>query len=136
MLAHEKLVWAMLLEDRLDDLLGFMDPLDRAASLAFDQAFRQAMHRTVDRLARLVAQGWAETSGDKKRFVLDYLPRLKLEKQDISLLLAIWDGKEPIMVLRTFLRKNLGAQSRIDAVRGLLGGLSWADYYRCAVCNE
>lgn len=132
MLSSEKRVWALLLDNRCDDVAPFMDPVDRAAMEQFQQDFAQAIFVTAQRLTQFVTAGRYQTQDDKKRFAVDIILPAACPPAEKALLFAIWDGKSGVAAVRDFLRGHTATQTRLDTARALVGGLTWSRYHAAA----
>lgn len=131
LLQWEKDVWALVLDDRLDDAKAFMSDDDQARATAFATAFHRAVDGLVGRLAAIVDKARAAHSGEKKRFAIEIVNRPDIGRER-AMLFQIWDGRDPRRVVLDFLRQNVGTSTKIDDVRPLLGGLRWDHYYTIA----
>lgn len=130
-LNFEKDVWTLILEDRMDDALALMDEADRERCERFVVAFNRAIERTAADLATEVAEARENTWDDKREFATAYLKDFVEDGGDrtwIPLMFAIWDGKDPIAVVRGHLAKNCSTINKVNAVRGFVGGLTWENY--------
>ena len=125
-LARERNVWDIILNERLDDLKPFMDPTDRAAIEAFAEAFDLAIERYAHNLSARVEEARSRLGVDKKAFAIS----IAGEKHDKGMMFSIWDGKNAVEVVLNHLKKNIGTQPKVDAVRNIVGGLCWDRYYK------
>lgn len=122
----EKNVWQLILNDRIDDAKSFMDEGDRAAVSAYHDAFEHAVDKAAHSLYERVMALKGEVNGDRKEFATKHLQSFSaLEK---PMVFRIWDGFDPVDVMKEYLAKNSGSGPKIDNVRPLLDGLSWEDY--------
>ena len=48
--------------------------------------------------------------------------------QERGLLFKIWDGADPVNVVREYLTAHIGTQTRVNEVRPLVGGIHWHDF--------
>jgi len=80
-----------------------------------------------------VIQAREQIGDNKKLFATEYA--IKLAANDRSMLFSIWDGKNPVEVVRSFLGKNVGTQPKLETVRPIVG-LSWNQYHRNVVVIE
>jgi RNA ligase len=127
LLSFEKDVWALVLEDRMDDAMALMDAADRARCERFTTAFNAAMASTAMLLQTNVTQARIACDNDKKRFATEWM-RTYPEKRAAPLLFQIWDGRDPVEVVKTFLKKNCSTITKVNAVRDFVQGLTWEDY--------
>jgi RNA ligase len=121
----EKNVWALVLHETVDDVKQFMDDKDKRAIDDFSNEFERRIRIKAAMLTVFVAR--AKECGDKKRFAVEVV--LSLPKFERGMAFKIWDGQDPVTVIRQCLANNIATQTRIDHVRDFVGGLFWNDYY-------
>lgn len=125
-LQRAKDVWAITLEDNLDDLLPMMDDSDRDRVQRWRDKFWYEVGITANRLADDVRVQRTALDNDRKRFAIEFVSkRPPLER---GLLFSIWEGKEPIKVVSDLLRKYVGSSTKVEEVRPLVGNINWDDY--------
>lgn len=123
----EKNVWNLILQDSMDDAKPFMDDKDRALIEKFAGEFEHRICRKAAALAEFVSRAKELLGNDKRRYAIEMASQVsKLER---GLSFKIWDGHDPIITIRDFLAKNVSTQNAVDAVRDLVDGLSWRDFY-------
>lgn len=125
MIQNEKDVWALILEDRIDDAKAFMDDGDRDRISRFHDAFEHGIAQKAAELETLVDLQKIAFGGDKKRFAMDYAT--KVDPMLKGILFSIWDGMDGASVVRKVLRKYVGSGPRLETVRHLVG-VNWRDY--------
>lgn len=135
-LSRERNLWALILEDKIDDLKPMMEEADRIAVEKFAIDLDSGIASTAHRLARIVTNARVEIGNDKKRFALEYATLKDVAPFEKGLMFSIWDGKNPLEVVRDFVKKNTGSQTKVDAIRGLVGGISWDRYYKPIVMDN
>lgn len=125
-LTREKDVWQMLLDGTVDDVKPFMDADDRLRvdRFAHDFEARVASRARTLELAVEVAKATGSTKKEFAAWVLQHSPN----RQEHGLLFSVWDGSNPVEVLKGFLQKNYHTATKIENVRSLVGGLNWDDY--------
>jgi T4 RnlA family RNA ligase len=123
-LLHEKRVVELILEDKVDDVLGFLDPEDRDRLDAYRTSFVNGLDAT------------------KKLLIHHYYPKAKsMSRKDFalgfgkdipgcyaSIIFSCWDkGVEHIEgeVLEV-VKKSLTSQAKIDKTRHLWGNAVWS----------
>jgi hypothetical protein len=129
-IGFEKNVWAIILDERMDDLKPFMDESDRAAVDNFMNEFEQEVAKTAHRLAAYVEQAKAKFGDNKKLFAMEVMPSKDIVSYEKGLLFSIWDDKNPIEVVLNCLKKYVGTKTKIDEIRPLVGGISWNRYFK------
>jgi RNA ligase len=118
----EKDVWALILGDTLDDAKALMDPDDRARVERFETDLLAAVVNKAEFLSLFVE--CAKAVGDDKRSFAASIAA----HPDRGLLFAMWDGKNPVEVVKDFLRKNCNTGPKIDSIRAYVNGIRWEDY--------
>ena len=120
-LSRETQVWDMVLNDWVDDIKPFMDELDRKWIEEFIEDFDAAIEKYAHRLNERVEEARTRLGTDKKAFAME----IAGDKHDKGMMFSIWDGKNSLEVVLNFLRKNIGSQPKIDAVRHVVSGVKW-----------
>jgi T4 RnlA family RNA ligase len=123
-LSLEKNVWSLLLHDMMDDAKAFMDDKDRANVDDFSFEFLRRLQKTALTLQTLVNP---HKTLDRKTFAVSIVPTLPPYAK--SMAFRLWDGHDPILVLKEFLLGHIGTQNRINEIRFLLDDLNWRDFY-------
>jgi RNA ligase len=131
----EKDVWALVLNDQVDDIKPFLDDADRDAIDAFTEQFNLGISRVADRLARRVTNGRALVGEDRKRFALEVTQAPDVPQGERSLMFSVYGGADPVEVVRGALRKATSTQAKCEEARGLCDGVRW-DRYRRAVALD
>ena len=126
LLEFEKDVWLLILDGKQDDLMSVMEDEDKARVENFSTDFFEAINEAAERLKWIVIAAQDNLNGSKKKFALEVVPQHPdLER---GLLFSIWDDADPLTVVKDFIRKNTGTQTKVDHVRPLLGGIRWERY--------
>jgi len=128
----EKDVWALVLDDLVDDAKPFMQDADRAAVEGFMDALYRGVGETAQRLEATVAAARVACGGEKKRFAMEVVNQPSVPVIEKGLLFAVWDGRPAVETVLGLLKRNTGTQTRIDEVRYLAGGVSWQQFYTSA----
>jgi RNA ligase len=130
-LRNEKDVWSLVLNDQIDDMLPFILPVDRSRLDNFVQAFDLAILARADSLRSQCAIIRCLTDGSKKGFAaaIMALPPEETPKLVKSMLFSIFDGRDPVDVVRAVLLKNVSTSTKVEEVRFLVGGIQWRDFY-------
>lgn len=126
LLQYEKDVWQLILEDRMDDAMSFMDAVDRDRVERYMKDFDFEIQMTANCLSAVVEIAYNEVQGDKKRFAIEIIPNVPQHER--ALMFAIWDGKDPVEVVRSYLKKHTSTQNKINIARPMVNGLRWDDY--------
>jgi len=126
LLEFEKDVWALVLDEKQDDAKSVMENDESDRIDAFTKDLFDAIHVTADRLNQAVVSSKESFGDDKKRFAMETVPQFDgVEK---GLLFKIWDGADPVGIVRDYIRSHLGSQTKVDIVRSLVGGIKWERY--------
>ena len=120
----EKNVLRMVLEGATDDVLPLLAPADAAKLTAYDWDIRYHLGSSAIVLADHVAIGRTITANDRKRFAVEYVPKLpRLMK---AMAFRVLDGAAPYDVVKDCVLRNCGSAAGVDAVRDLIGGVKWS----------
>ncbi len=122
----EKNVWELILNNAVDDAKPFMSDHDRLIMEAFSNEFDERVKVKAQQIANFVDES-RKKNNDKKRFATEAIPALPAYDKGIAF--KVWDGYDPVLVIRDFLSKHISTQSAVDSVRYMLGGLSWKQFY-------
>lgn len=125
-LRNEKDVWRMILEERLDDVLPLLPPMEKERVERFEKDFTIAIQRVADRIQATVDTFVAERGRDKKTFAVELAT--KANGFDKGLLFAAHDGKNMVDTVRKTLLSNARSGPSIEAVRHHVGRIDWATY--------
>jgi RNA ligase len=125
-LTREKDVWQMILNDRVDDIKPFMDADDRDRVDRYLAEFEKRVGATAQMLALTVHS--SQAIGLSKKDFASWVSEKYLNRAAHGLLFAIWDGQDPVEVVKKFLAKNFFTATRIENVRWAVSGLKWDDY--------
>lgn len=124
-MAWEKDIWALILDNRQDDVMSVLEKEDADKLRAFADDLYKALAKKADELKWVVIAAQDNLNNSKKRFALDIIPKhAKIEK---GLLFKIWDGDEATEVVNTYVREHLKTGTRLEEVRPL-AGIKWDDY--------
>lgn len=124
---YEKNVWHLVLSGELDDAKPFMGDSEKALVEEFAHELDSRLTKKAHELAQFVLRNqWK----DKKTFALEVVPQLpKFEKSIAFRLYDQYPNANAREMLRKTLLENCRAQGSVDAIRFLVGGLSWSDFY-------
>jgi T4 RnlA family RNA ligase len=122
---RENGVIEMILDEKLDDVKAFLPDHDRHELERYETEFWQGVHDTVGRW-QLSYMGVKDRFGaDRKGFALEWAPRMEPHLR--GAVYKAWDNPEFDFqaYLLDVIRKNLGSQTKVDAVRHLWGDAVW-----------
>jgi RNA ligase len=127
-LTQEKNLLELILEEKLDDVKGFLPVEDLARVENYERAFWQGVAVAADTWKRRYGVIKVEHGSDRKSFALD----TKYQNLDGNLKSAVfryWDQADPNWqeAVLDVIRKNLGTQTKVDDVRKLHGAPRWRD---------
>lgn len=126
LLQYEKDVWALVLDERHDDVKAFMTDEEKVRIDTFTEDLYNGINETADRLDWVVIAAKDNLNNSKKRFALEVAP--EAAQFESGLLFKIWDGADPVEVVREFIRSHVSTGPRLETVRFLAGGIKWEDY--------
>jgi len=140
-LTFEKDVLAMILDDGMDDVKAALPESDRKA---LDEFYAKVLGniRTyaadLEKQIRFLQEGCYAGNSLSFEFVEDtnkFMRKLMaveikehVSKQAQGMAFKILDGKDPLMVVRDFVRQHCGSGSKVDSVRNIFDA-RWQDHY-------
>ena len=125
MLTYEKDVWAIILDNNVDDIKAFMEPYERDRIDSFQTDLIAGLNNVADDLKWIVIAAKDNLNESKKKFALTEVP--KHPEVYKALLFKIWDGYDPVELTYDYVRKNCNTQANLEKVRPLVN-LKWEDY--------
>lgn len=128
-MSFEKDVWAIILDEKIDDLLPILNQDDQARLAEFTSELNSAILTKAADLKQNVDE-WIQNNGaDQKKFAVEFVnaPNSKFSSSERGLVFKIKAGKNPVEVVREYVRSQCSTSSTIEGVRSLVGGLRW-DY--------
>lgn len=125
-LVNEKDIWAIIIDDKLDDLLPLIAIEERERFIKFKKDLYIELDKTAERLNWIVIAAKDNLNNSKKRFALEGIPQHDSTVR--GLLFKIWDGEDARKVVYEYVRKNTSTSTTLDSVRGLAGGIIWGAY--------
>ena len=123
---RENGVIEMLLTEKLDDVKPVLSPQDRHSLEKFEAAFWQGVATSAEMWQTVNTVVRARHGADRKAFALADGTAV-MDGNMKSAIFKSWDAPDfdwRQAVLDT-VAKNIGTQTRVDAVRGLWGGARW-----------
>ena len=133
-LRHEKDVIRLILDEKLDDAKPFLPEDLMRASDAFAQQIFTNITKNAGDMFWEVQAAYDNLNGSKKRFAeLVNSHARKGEVGYMTALFKIWDhldegeayAKSHLLSLASV---NVGTQTKVNAIRWLIGGKTWRDY--------
>ena len=126
LLEFEKDVIALVLREDQDDAKAFMNEEDKKKIDDFTEALYTEMKATAERLEWIVIAAKDNLNDSKKRFALEVIPCH--DPRDKGLLYNIWDGMDPLTVVKDHVMNNTGSSTKVESIRPLIGGIRWDRY--------
>jgi len=126
-ITREKNVVDYVVNDRVDDVLPFLQAEDQDRLKAFQREFWEGFEQVVNAYEKywfMVQQGGL----DRKRYALEWKPTI--EKQDGFAPVYVFgrfSGKDGRQMVLDEIRRNVGTQTKINEVRRLWNNVAW-DY--------
>lgn len=122
-LTWEKDVIALVLENRVDDVLPLLDGEDKTAL----ETYAGELSALVSRIAVGVADGVAEAKtrfpGDRKRFALEHVANMPRPLRHVAY--HVWEGKDARAELARHMLKHTGSRTAVEELRCILGPVKW-----------
>lgn len=127
-LSLEKNVVELLVTEKMDDVKAFLDAADLVRVEQFEAKFWEAIKVSVQDFQSLrAAAAMAGLDEDRKTYAVKFVQMQPSDKQQI--LYKMFDSRADAHVwglVMDTIAKNCGTQTKINEVRWLFGGLSWA----------
>jgi len=121
-ITREKNVLDYVVNERVDDVLPFLQAEDQARLLKFQTDFWKG----VDRIAAAYKTYIDRITVDRKTWATEHLPARKLQDPHMGTVVFSWyDGKDVKETLLNIIRKNIGTQTKINHNRYLWGSGTW-----------
>eukprot|EP01126_Amoeba_proteus_P048568 TRINITY_DN5621_c0_g1_i3.p2 TRINITY_DN5621_c0_g1~~TRINITY_DN5621_c0_g1_i3.p2 ORF type:complete len:203 (+),score=48.40 TRINITY_DN5621_c0_g1_i3:138-746(+) len=134
----ERLVWKLILDQKIDDVLSFMND---ARFMERINEFSEILYRSIEKLVTRLEEALRDveigiekevtTSGERKK---ELVKRVKaqegLGEMEKSLLIRSLTGdkkEEPVDVVTNFIKRNLTTSQKLEGVRVLLGGIRFSE---------
>lgn len=122
-ITREKNVLDFVVNEKVDDVLPFLQAEDQAQLLQFQDKFWKGLHV----MAEMYIDYAKSLRMDRKEWALNKLPELRQQDQHIGTVVFGWyDGRDVKETLLNIIRKNIGTQKRVNENRYLWGGASWS----------
>ncbi len=121
LMASEKDVWKVVLENKVDDVVGFMEPDEADRLRDFQKELMTKVDKKADELKWEVI-AWTDNKGDsKKKFAVEFVNSGKFNGYEKAILFRIWDGHDSRDLVIEALLKATGTGTKLDAIRSLVG---------------
>lgn len=123
-LAFEKNLIELIINENLDDAKAFMLEDDRTRVEKFEKAFWSGFEQFSHQLFVDLEECRRDVKGDRKQFALNLASRMPMIER--SAMFACWDGKCTVREhLMDVIKKNCNTQAKVDSVRHLWGSVKW-----------
>jgi hypothetical protein len=128
----EKNVLAMIISEKVDDVLPLLFGDDRTNLIKFNDAVNHAIAETAERLFWIAQASHDNFNGSAKRFALEVVEQHK-KQGERGILFTCFNNIEKgvegaLDAVKSIIQTNLSTQTKVENVRHLFGGLRWADY--------
>lgn len=124
----EKNVLRLIVEDKIDDLLGDFSDADRACIEKYRNSVMHNMMNFCNRIENRIIAAKEMYKDDKKQFAVNYVPRFN--KNEHGFMFQAWDNKKPLLdVVKTFIINNCSSQTAVNTTRFIIGELVWNTCY-------
>lgn len=122
-ITREKNVLDYVVNERVDDVLPFLQAEDQARLMKFQDAFWKGIAVTVKKYERYVD---SVKDLDKRTWAIEYMPEAKTLDTHLSPIVFNWySGKSVHDSVVEIVRKNINTQARVEEHRSLWGGHKW-----------
>lgn len=123
-ITREKNVLDYVVNERVDDVLPFLQVEDQTRLLRFQDKFWDGIKETVKQYEAYVDSIRAV---DRRTWAIEYMPEQKSRDSHLAPIVFGWySGRSVRDCLIEIVRKNIGSQVRINENRDLWGGISWS----------
>jgi RNA ligase len=123
-ITREKNVLDYIVNERVDDVLPFLQTEDQHRLLQFQDKFWAGVKETVWQYEAYIDSIKAV---DRRTWAMQYMPEQKHRDPHLTTIVFGWyDGRDVKETLLTIIRKNIGSQTKISAARYLWGGIGWS----------
>jgi RNA ligase len=121
-ITREKNVLEYVVNERVDDVLPFLQAEDQVKLMQFQDKFWKG----VDSMVVLYEDYVKSIRVDRKTWAINELSEMRKRDQHFGTIVFGWyDGRDVKETLVNIIRKNIGTQVRINENRYLWGGASW-----------
>jgi RNA ligase len=132
LIQREKDVISLIAWDRLDDAKAFMDAGDRNRVNKFHEDYETALSVTAAGLDLEFARLLVESGGGHPKDFAELVKAGNYPSFIPAVLFGMRSGRSAIEQIRAIIAKHAhptaGTQTRIDAIRFLIGGIDWNNY--------
>lgn len=135
MMSFEKDIWAIILDEKLDDLLPLLEQEDQDRLTEFASNLNKAILDKADELKWEVI-AWVDNNGDSQRkFAVEFVNAKdsKFAPAERGLLFKIKSGGDPLDVVKSYVRSKCSTSNTIEEARPLVGRLKWDRYQELEV---
>lgn len=135
MMSFEKDIWAIILDEKLDDLLPLLEQEDQDRLTEFASKLNKAVLDKADELKWEVI-AWVDNHGDsQKKFAVKFVNAKdsKFTSAEKGMLFKIQAGADPVTTVRDYVRSKCSTSTTIEEVRPFVGGLKWDRYQELEV---
>lgn len=121
-ITREKNVLDYIVNERVDDVLPFLQAEDQSQLMRFQGQFWLG----VDTMVALYQEYCNSITVDRKEWAIKHLPERKQYDQHMGTIVFGWyDGRDIKETLVNIIRKNIGTQKKVNENRYLWCGASW-----------
>jgi RNA ligase len=121
-ITREKNVLDYIVNERVDDVLPFLEAADQAQLMKFQDTFWKG----VNALAATYEAYLKDLRLDRKEWAMTELPEMRKADPHVGSVVFGWyDGRDVKETLVNIIRKNIGTQAKINENRYLWGGAGW-----------
>lgn len=121
-LRYEKDILELIIDDKLDDLIPVLNDTIKESLISYSENVLKNITEYADNLKNQVEQ--YKKIHDKKSFALNVMPNLS--KSDSGMIFKIWNGSDPLSVVKKFVNDNCRTQNSVNAIRHIIK-IDWSN---------
>lgn len=122
-ITREKNVIEYIINERVDDVLPFLQAEDQHRLMQFQTKFWEGVGETVRQYEEYIDTIRAV---DRRTWAMEYMPEQNKRDPYLSNIVFSWyDGKDTKSVVTNIIAKNSNTSTKLDTVRKLWGNHSW-----------
>lgn len=122
-ITREKNVLDYIVNEKVDDVLPFLQAEDQARLMKFQDKFWLGLAITIEKYVSYVNA----IRVDRRTWAIESMPAVKLTDPNLAHIVFAWfNGKSVRDSVVELVQKNIGTQSRVEEIRFMWGGHKWS----------
>jgi RNA ligase len=118
---NDRNILALLLNNALDDVMGFLDINDRARVLDYERRYHEAYRGRLAELEAIARRVLAEAGGDRKTLATVVLPQSGLAREEWAFMFNAANGRDMNEMLQAYVMSKLGSTARYNEMAAFIG---------------